>query len=220
METSTPTFYAGVLFYLITSKVCDVFTSNLFYEFKLESNYSNFTCPAEETLFHAKDVQDKVKCTLLCTKAPPCYGVFFRLTTRECVGCNTTVGLLPLDGVLFYRQVPSNVAKGKTTTTLSGRQALDGILSPCFFWECQWWVDLGSLYAVTLINIYTVNSFVYDDLRLAAGASLDSMSDVGAFDNNTLVFPYGSLETRYVEVRREPFQWLVLCELEVYGIPA
>ena len=103
METSTVSYYVW-LFYIITSKYCSVLTGNLSNDFKLESTFCNYTCPAEGKIFHENKVQSKAVCTLLCINTRPCFGVFFHPGTKECIGCNSATAMLPLDGALFYKQ--------------------------------------------------------------------------------------------------------------------
>ena len=104
METSTLVSYGTLLLYIITSKSCSGLSRKLLYEYQLEGTFCNFTCPVEDTIFHVNEVQSEVMCTLLCSNTRPCFGAFFHPGTKECIGCNSTTELLPLDSTLFYRQ--------------------------------------------------------------------------------------------------------------------
>ncbi|XP_045184512.2 uncharacterized protein LOC123542643 [Mercenaria mercenaria] len=175
-----------IVIFNIFGRFCSVKPTSDFIQFRRINALDGITCQASQNIFNVTGVQSEIQCSLLCTEAQTCVGVFHQPQTKECFGCSsfTADETLSRAGIWFYGRVPgTNVAEGKETTMSSvssvytdygGEKGVDGITNQdlfqgfCFHTNYEtspWWrVDLGGKYEIFSIKLYNMlNSGIYSD---------------------------------------------------------
>ncbi|XP_053387809.1 fucolectin-like [Mercenaria mercenaria] len=236
-----------IVIFNIFGRFCSVKPTSDFIQFRRINALDGITCQASQNMFNVTEVQSGIKCSLLCTEAQACVGVFHQAQTKECFGCSsfTADETLSRAGTRFYGRVPgTNVAEGKQTTMSSvsskhvnygGDKGVDGITNQdlwqgfCFHTEYEsspWWrVDLGAKYGIFSVKLYNIlNSggvWKARDLRLSIGITLETMDIVGSVlgqIDDIHTFNFSAgIEGRYVQVTLMGANVLHLCEIQVFG---